>query len=378
MTCDFYRSLIQGRVDGLLDEAIVNQMRQHEDTCADCKSLLDQMTVLRYELASLDEDIEMPDSFQKSWRHSVRREAFAHKTRSFTRAFASVAAGVMLFAGIGSGMNALDQAPINFAAQKNYEPNSYLSMPRNATQSMDIMLDESAPMLAGGEAVQEQKIIKNANISLSTVAYDDALAKISELTAQHGGSEQSSNQWGGEADAARTASIRLSVPAESLESILESIKQLGKVTSLSTESTDVTTQYTDTDARLASATARRDRLNELIAKAETLTDLIELETALSSAQYEIDSLTQSIRSMDQQIALSSLNVNVTEVLPTDAAREGDDGLWARMKLSITDSVSSGGAFLSDVVVFLTGALPWLAAAAILLLIAHRVIKHKRK
>ena len=74
--------------------------------------------------------------------------------------------------------------------------------------------------------------------------------------------------------------------------------------------TDVTDQFTDLEARLASTIALRDRMQQLLARAATLNEVLDLERQIARLQSEIDSLQASLDQLKSQAELASLEVKL--------------------------------------------------------------------
>ena len=104
-----------------------------------------------------------------------------------------------------------------------------------------------------------------------------------------------------------------------------------------------------------------------------MSDLIEIESAVADAQYYIDRYTSQLKSYDGRVDYSTVRATVREVKVTEMK---EVTLGERIGEGIRDSLSAFGEFLEDMAVFLAAALPWLAAAA--LVIVLWVIIRKRK
>ena len=166
---------------------------------------------------------------------------------------------------------------------------------RAAPEAAAYSLEEnglSARSVTGGQsAVAGEKIIYTADIALETKDYDAARAALEQALADAGGWMESSNE--SSYDNARSLSMTLRVPAENYDS--------------------VTAQYTDTAGRIANLEGQRDRLRELQAGAETLSDLLDIEAQLSEVQYQLESWQGQLDWYDDQIASCTVTVRLQEV-----------------------------------------------------------------
>lgn len=163
------------------------------------------------------------------------------------------------------------------------------------------------------EQATDSKIIYNATVQMESTAFEDARAALMAAVDDCGGYLEYSNLSGSAEEANRYASYTVRVPVEKYRSFLEAIGQAGSVLSLSESAQNITSNYIDVQARLTALQAQRDRLNALADTAETTADLLEIESQLSDVQYELENYTQQMRSMDSQVAYSTVDLYLDEV-----------------------------------------------------------------
>lgn len=155
------------------------------------------------------------------------------------------------------------------------------------------------------------------------------------------------------------AVLSVRVPADKTDAFITGLGGVGTVTRVSTNRDDVTMQWQDLDARIRALQSSVDRLRALMAGAANTADLIAAEEALASRQGELDSLTAQKRSLDDQVALSTLTITLTA--DQDRAPGDPDNFW--------DGIVSGWHslvdWLKDAVVFAGKAVPWLGFFAVI-------------
>lgn len=100
------------------------------------------------------------------------------------------------------------------------------------------------------------------------------------------------------------------VPAAHLDRIMDSVAVLGDERRRQITGSDVTDQYVDLEARLHSQTALRDRLRQLLDRAATLNDVLELERQIARLQAEIDVLQARVDQLKSQVELAALSVSL--------------------------------------------------------------------
>lgn len=222
-------------------------------------------------------------------------------------------------------------------------------------------------------AKDARKLVRTADMTIRTRQFEEAAQQIHTLLAQAGGYVEYSYQHGEEGY--RRLSLSMRIPSDRLDAFLASMEGAGRVTDRSESITDMTTQYQDNEARLSTLYAKRDRLNELLLQAESVSDLIEIESAIADAQYEIDRYETTQRTIDQQVELSAVSVNLVEERDAQTA-VADISLPERIRAAFAASVEWLGEFAQDLVVFLAVIAPLAVPAGVIIVIV--VIARKRK
>jgi len=105
----------------------------------------------------------------------------------------------------------------------------------------------------------------------------------------------------------RKLSVSLRVPEPKLDVALDSLSQLGTVTSRSVSSQDVTEETIDVEARIQSLAAERDQLRALVQRASVLGEIFTIDRELARVQGELDSLERRLQHLRNTAALAELN-----------------------------------------------------------------------
>ena len=217
------------------------------------------------------------------------------------------------------------------------------------------------------------KLILNADLSLETQDFEKSAADIEKMTAEAGGSIESSGTYGD--TGSRSANYTLRVPQEKFEQFYAQLGENMHVVSRSRSSEDVTEQYTDIETRLATLQTKHERLLSLLEKADKMEDIIALENALADCEYEIDSLTGSKRRYDDLVGFSTFYINLREVQTLTATADGT-GFVAQL----TQAAKTGARGLADVVrgTILGVVMFWPAVILLIAGTAAGVILHRRR
>ena len=221
----------------------------------------------------------------------------------------------------------------------------------------------SAPAEPGAEAEgaspqagQNAKLIRRAELEIQTEAFDTAAASLEALVAEAGGYFQSAQVEGGslrDQNAARYGNYVIRLPEENFSAFLDQSGTLGYVVRRSESSENVSQAYYDTETRLAAQRTKQERLLALLAQADTMESIIELENALSETEYEIQSLTTDLEHYDDLIDYATVDLYLAEVLSLSQTPGETAGLGERMAAGLSASAAGLVQGVQDLLVWLS-------------------------
>ena len=175
----------------------------------------------------------------------------------------------------------------------------------------------------GGDASSDlnpEKIIYSADATVETTEFDATIAALDAMIESYGGWVESSSINGAKYSSIsrgnktnRSASYTVRVPNGKFNGMMSELSSLGNIPYSHVYTENVTSQYYDTQARLETYQAQEKRLTELLDKAETVSDVIEIENELTEVRYRIESLQTSLRGWDRRVSWSTLYLTVNEV-----------------------------------------------------------------
>lgn len=163
------------------------------------------------------------------------------------------------------------------------------------------------------------RVVKTASVELEVskkgfdAAHDDVLTLVEEA----GGFVQDSQV------SPTRASLTLRIPAERFESTLTRLEKLGKVKDERVSGQDVSEEYVDLDARLRHWTAQEAVFIELLGKANSIAETVEVRRELSTIQQTIEQLQGRIRYLDDRTGFSSVSLEM--FVPGVAAKPETNG-----------------------------------------------------
>ena len=230
-----------------------------------------------------------------------------------------------------------------------------------------------------------EKIIYTGSARVETLEFDKTLEDLEKMLADCGGFIQYSDITGADFNSLhsgyrvyRYASYQLRIPVESFKGFNESLSTLGNVPYSSSSATNITMEYQDTSARLTARQTEQTRLLELLSKAETVEDVMSIESRLSDVRYEIESLTSQIKNWDNQVSYSTLSIEIQEVALYTEDTPATLSYGEQLKEGFLRSLKNVGRFFKDLFKFLVTALPVLVVLAIVAVVVILIVKKATK
>jgi hypothetical protein len=239
-----------------------------------------------------------------------------------------------------------------------------------------------APEFADGAAggVESSEALDQADRDIVTTGWvtivvddpRDAAADAVRITESAGGRVDGRSEYAPTGGDNGSATLTLRIPAERLTETLDDLRELGDVREVSLNSSDVTMQTQDVQARITALRASIDRLLALVGTATDTEALIALETAISDRQAELESLEAQQRSLEDQVAMSTVTLTLQSVAEAPV-REPDtflSGLIAGWNALL--------AFFGGLIVALGVLLPWLVLAGLITLAVLLIVRFARR
>lgn len=252
----------------------------------------------------------------------------------------------------------------------------------------DTMEAEVISNTGGGDGYAE-KIIYTASADIETIEFDETINNVYELMALYGAFiedsyvggrnyAQSYHGW----QTHRTAHFTLRVPVFRLAAMTESLEVLGNVISLNNSAQNITSQFYDTESRLSSYRTQEERLLAMLAKADTVADMIDIEQRLAEVRYSIESMTTTLRNWQNQVDYSTLTIYITEVAKlTEAAPPLQRSYWEQIGDGFGSTLRSVGNFFMQFFKWIVVNIPILAILAVLAIggaiIPKRMVRRSR-
>jgi hypothetical protein len=171
------------------------------------------------------------------------------------------------------------------------------------------------------------------------------------------------------------AQLTVRVPADRLDQLIDAIAGLGHVTSRTAQVVDATEDVVDLDSRVASQRAGVDRVRALLAQARSIGDVVAVESELTRREADLDSLTGRLNALKDQVALSTLTVDV-EKAPLTTENPQPNGFAAGLAAG-WDGLKTVAVVTGAVAGYLLPFLPVLAVVLGLVWVGRRLARTRR-
>ena len=228
-------------------------------------------------------------------------------------------------------------------------------------------------------AQSNRKLIRTVDLEIQTKEFDTVLTSVQERVQELGGYvEQSSIDSGSSYYSSynRYSYLTVRIPSDKLDGFLENVKETANVTNISESTEDITLRYVDAESRKIALETEQSRLLELLEKAETVEDIITIESRLSEVRYQLESYTSQLRTFDNQVDYSTVHINIHEV--DRETKVEPKGFWDEVKEEFGDSLYGIGNGIREFGIWFLGSSPYLVIWAIVIAGVVCAVKFVRK
>ena len=271
------------------------------------------------------------------------------------RIFAAAMALCLILTGCGSGSAAYDstagmtesapsKAPVAMPEAPKEMMDAVTTIVGGSSMDYEYYIDGSSASGNAGSQIYndpDAKLIRRANLNIQTTEFDATVEQLYEMVSQLGGYFQNAALHGGgywDANANRTGEYVIRVPAECYDRFMNQAGELGYVTYRNESTENIGEQYYDTEARLKTQRTKQERLLALLEKAETMEDIISLESALSEVEYQIEQLSSTLNRYDTLVGFATIELYLNEVYKLNEETGVTNSLGERMRRGFASGV----------------------------------------
>lgn len=228
---------------------------------------------------------------------------------------------------------------------------------------------------------QSQKLIRKIRMEAETEDLDTLLGAVKERIAELEGYVEAENIYNGSeygnSRRYRYANLTIRIPADKLDSFVEHVSGNANIVSSEETVDDVTLSYVATESRIKALETEQTRLLELLAKAESMDDILQIESRLTNVRTELEEVTSQLRVYDNLVSYGTVNLNIDEVREYTVVEEPET-VWERIGAGFMENLGNLGDFFVELFVFVVTALPYLVVLAVVAVVIIVLIRRNRR
>ncbi len=226
--------------------------------------------------------------------------------------------------------------------------------------------------------VREEKLVYTASVTLESEDFEAASDALHQKIASLGGIIVSENAYNlnKKGYGGRSMDMTVRIPQENYETFLAGLSDICNVAAVNRYVENLTERYYDNENRLKSYRIQEERLFAMLEKAESVTEMLEIESRLCDVQYQIEALTNTQRTIDNDVRYSTFNLTLTEVKKFTTPEPETFG--DKFKEAVGGSIESFGVFSENLLFFFIYVLPYLLCVAVVVVIVLVIVKVSKK
>lgn len=233
----------------------------------------------------------------------------------------------------------------------------------------------------GSTVLQNQKLVRTMTLEAETDDMDALMSELDRKVNALGGYVEYKSMRNGSSSAShryRYVDMTIRIPADQLDAFVDHISGQTNVVYHNESADDITLRYVATQSRITALETEQQRLLELLAKAENMSDLLMIEERLTNVRTELEEVTSQMRLYDNMVNYGTVKLSVTEVQEYTVVEE--ETVWQKIGSGLSDSWSNLCEGAEAVFVFAVVSLPYLlpiGAAAAVTLLAVKLATRKK-
>lgn len=281
--------------------------------------------------------------------------------------------GMMYSSQNGSGVREYATAETGAASENKGE-----NMDAAAAEAADIVTDETAAETdADASETTQRKLIRNIYIDAETMDFDNLVNDLQRQTDELGGYVEYSSISGRSYyyDNTRYAELSLRIPKDKTDEFLNQVGEAANITSKSENVQDVTLTYVDLESHVKALRTEEEQLMNILAQAETVEDIMSIQSRLSEVRYQLESYASQLNTYDNQVEYDTVTIYISEV--TKETPTEDLSVWDKMKEGFADSVLGIGEGFTDLCIWFVANIPYFVILFVVVLAIIAIVKRKR-
>lgn len=254
-------------------------------------------------------------------------------------------------------------------------PEDYVEKPQQPNAGGEGIYDSNAGSKPA--EIVSRKLIRTISIETQTKDMDALLTDLDAQLALLGGYVQSKEIRGGSDSMNRYANMTLRIPAEKLDQFIGHVAGATNITATNETTEDVTLKYVATESRIAALEAEEARVLQLVAKAETLNEILTLESKLGDIRQELEEVRSQLKLYENLVDYGTVRLTIWETKEYTVVEE-EPTVWQRIGTGFVRSLKGVGTIFTELFVFFVVASPYLAIVGVVVVVVVLAMRKPRR
>ena len=238
---------------------------------------------------------------------------------------------------------------------------------------------EREPGAGAGAGPEEKRyVILHARLTLE-IEEMEAVARTIQGRVKNLGGYLVSLEYYDLRDERRVGELAVRVPGDKFDYFLESLEELGEVKNPHVYTDDVTMHYIDLEARLKNLAAQEEKMRELLEKAKTVEEILQVERELGRIRGDLEAMTAEFKHLQEHVRYSSLEIRLEEKDPRITEVSGGfDSFGQRIGHLLSLNTNRLLKGFSTFLILAVGSLPILVPLVILAYLGWKLVQYIRR
>lgn len=171
------------------------------------------------------------------------------------------------------------------------------------------------------DGTTDRKIIAKGNVSLESDDVEAAVVDVQKISDRYFGEITERETTTNDDGDVKTARLLLRIPVADFDKAFLALQEVADLETANTGKEDVTTQVIDTQVRVRAQRRSLARVEALLDRAQSISDIIRIEGQLTRRQADLESLERRLAYLSNQTSMSTISVNISLPPPAKEKKE---------------------------------------------------------
>ena len=270
-------------------------------------------------------------------------------------------------ASVGEGQSALSKS---IGTVTEYDNNGEYAEGGEQNEVPGPSVESNTDMTAVGE-----KKIRTVTMTLECKNIENASKELKNRVKAQGGYIESEDFSALNQSNSSTMNFTLRIPKDNVDGFLDFLNGEGRILSKSENLQDVRLQYRDAKSHIKALETEQERILALMDKAETIDQLIALESRLTDIRYQLESYNSEILDYDNRVNFSTIYLELQESVEGKINNTSSYRFSDKVKNGFYKNIFAIQLFFSNLALFLLVYIPQILF--VLLVILALVLLNKK-